>query len=549
MFRFGWFAVVATCLATLDVAAEQPGQHLVVAANREVASSIDPLPTDARLVALFEDDADTYEEINTRALRMRHASSFIHMDSHSNELTPIFMERFRNHGIRIVNLPMRWRQAGFGCQKFDQPTPSTFATLISTTEASLAVDWPQAQGTNRDNKSAETGLMDKWPSGGPQLLWTFRDAGVGYSGPAVVEDRVYCMGGREGRAELFALDAASGKLLWSKPINEKIFDFEGNSWGAGPRATPTVADGMIFALAADGELAAVDVEGNIKWHVNMVEDLGGSVSIVDAGEPKVYGWGFCWSPLVDGNQIICVPGGDQGMVAALDRDTGDVLWRSEGLKGGATYSSPIKASVEGIEQYILMTQDGAAGVSTLDGKLLWNFLRDRPYPGVVIPTPIYHDQHIYTSVGSAGCDLIKLTNQNDGKFDATHVYFSRNMKNDLGGFVLHEGHIYGSSDRRGWVCQDFADGDLKWYSKRVRDSVGEGSIAFADGHLYLYAEREAEVALIAASAEGYQESGRFVLPEKSTMRAPSGRNWTHPVIADGKLYLRDQELLFCFKIK
>lgn len=425
----------------------------------------------------------------------------------------------------------------------------TCICLILSASTSRAEDWPQVQGSSRDNKSTETGLLHSWPDGGPNLAWTFRSAGVGYSGPAVVGDRVYMMGGRDGRAELFALNASDGKLIWSTAINKKTFDFEGNSWGAGPRATPTVADGMIYALAGDGELAAVDLDGNIKWRVNMVDDLDGSISIVDAGEPEIYGWGYCWSPLVDGDKVICVPGGDRGMVAALDRESGEVRWRSKDLQGGATYSSPIKATVEGIEQVIVMTQSGMAGVSTTDGQLLWNYQRDRPYSDVVIPTPVYHDQHVYTSVGSAGCDLIKLSKKNDDSFDAEHVYFSRNMKNDLGGFVLHEGYVYGSSDRRGWVCQDFVSGELEWYSKRVRGSLGLGSIVFADGHLVLYAEREAEVALIEATPQAYEEKGRFELPKRSELRAPSGRNWTHPVIANGKLYLRDQELLFCFEIK
>ena len=142
-----------------------------------------------------------------------------------------------------------------------------------------AEDWPQAQGSNRDNKSKETGLLDKWPEGGPTLLWTFRQSGVGYSGPAVVSDRIYIMGGRNGRAELMSIDAAGGKLVWSKPVNKKIFDFEGNSWGAGPRATPTVDGEMIYALAGDGELAAFNAEGELQWQVNMVNDLGGLLAL------------------------------------------------------------------------------------------------------------------------------------------------------------------------------------------------------------------------------------------------------------------------------
>ena len=421
--------------------------------------------------------------------------------------------------------------------------------LIFLPSTVCAEDWPQTQGKNRDNKSKETGLLSEWPQDGPSLLWTFRHSGVGYSGPAVVGDRIYIMGGRNGRAELLSIKATSGELVWSKPFNSKTFDFEGNSWGAGPRATPTVAGEMIYALAGDGELAAFNTKGEIQWQKNMVSDLGGEISIVDAGEPETYGWGFCWSPLVDKNKVICVPGGSQGMVAALDRGTGEVIWRSKNLTDAATYSSPIKATVDGVDTYIVMTQSGMAGIAASDGELLWNYKRDQPYSDVVIPTPVYHDRYVYASVGSAGCDLIKLDKQNELCFNVTKVYFSRNMKNELGGFVLHSGHIYGSSARRGWVCQTFENGELEWYSKRVPDALGEGSVAYADGHLYLYAEREADVALIEAFPEGYREKGRFKLPEESKMRAPSGKNWTHPVIAGGKLYLRDQELLFCYDIE
>ena len=409
-----------------------------------------------------------------------------------------------------------------------------------------AEDWPQGQGSNRDNKSKETGLLDEWPKDGPTLLWTFRQSGVGYSGPAVVSDRIYLMGGRNSCAELMSIDAASGKLIWSKPVNKKIFDFEGNSWGAGPRATPTVAGEMIYALAGDGELAAFNAEGDLQWQVNMVNDLGGSISIVDAGEPETYGWGYCWSPLVDDKKSSVYPAAIEAWLPPKIGKRARV-W-AEKLPT-ATYSSPIKATVDGVELYIVMTQGGMAGIAATDGELLWNYKRDRPYSDVVIPTPIYHDQHVYASVGSAGCDLIKLVKRDEQSFDVTQVYFSRNMKNELGGFVLHNGHIYGSSSRRGWVCQAFGSGELEWYSKRVSDSLGEGSVAYADGHLYLYAEREADVALIEASPEGYEEKGRFELPEESQLRAPSGKNWTHPAIAGGKLYLRDQELLFCYDIK
>ena len=144
----------------------------------------------------------------------------------------------------------------------------------------------------------ELGLLSSWPEAGPTLAWSFRNAGVGYSSPAVVDGRVYLTGGRQGKAELFCLDAASGKEIWSLPINQKSFDFEGNSWGAGPRAATTVDGDLIFALAGDGQLVCASTDGTLKWQLNMVSDLGVSIKNVNAGEPETVGWGFCWGPLV-----------------------------------------------------------------------------------------------------------------------------------------------------------------------------------------------------------------------------------------------------------
>ena len=424
------------------------------------------------------------------------------------------------------------------------------AVLVSgVVPSARCEDWPQAQGIHRDNKSPETGLLQQWPEGGPELAWKITTAGLGYSGPAVVGDRIYLTGARNGRAELFALNAEDGSELWSVPLNEKAFDFKGNVWGVGPRATPTVADEQIFALAGDGQLVCCDTNGKIRWQVGMVEDLAGQVNDVGGG-PKVYGWGYCWSPLIDGPRLICVPGGNDGTLAALDTKTGDVLWRSSELTEMATYSSPVKATFHGVPQYITMTQSGVAGVST-DGALLWHYERKRPYSDVVIPTPLVHGNQVYISNGSdgSGCDLIDISLQ-DGKFSAESTYTSRTtrvMKNYMGGYVLHDGFVYGCSEGRGWVCQEFVGGTMKWYKKGA-GALGDGSIVYADGHLYLFAERESDVALIEASSEEWKLKGKFTIPQ-SEQRATNGHAWTHPVIAGGRLYLRDQELFLSYSIK
>ncbi|MEN1680154.1 MAG: PQQ-binding-like beta-propeller repeat protein [Planctomycetota bacterium] len=412
-----------------------------------------------------------------------------------------------------------------------------------------ADDWPQIQGAQRDNRSAEEGLLSPWPDSGPPLVWTFKDAGIGYASPAVVAGRIYLTGGRDGRAELFCLNAQSGDELWSLPLNDKCFDFEGNSWGAGPRAAVTVDDDLVYALAGDGKLVCATTAGEERWRVDMVGDLGGSVKSVDAGEPKTFGWGYCWGPIADGDKLICTPGSTNGagLVVALSKTNGEVLWRSNELDEEATYASPIVATIRGVKQYVVMTQFGVAAVAADDGRLLWYHQRRRPYSDVVIPTPLCHGNYVYAST-SDGCDLIEVSKAEGGEFSIGEVYTSRNMKNSIGGFVLHDGHVYGTSQRRGWVCQDFMTGKLAWY-QRANKSVGDGSLIFADNHLYLYGEDTAQVGLIEATSEGWVERGRFELPESSEFTAPSGRNWTRPVIADGMLYLRDQDLLFCYRVK
>jgi outer membrane protein assembly factor BamB len=418
--------------------------------------------------------------------------------------------------------------------------------FFSTSGRVGAEDWPSWQGINRDSKSPETGLLTEWPEGGPQLAWKSKTVGLGYSSPAIVGETLYITGSRDGKSELIALSAKDGTETWSLTLNEKPFDFDGNAWGIGPRAAPTVANDCVYALSGDGVLVCTSLTGEEKWRTEMVQDLNGSVDPIGGG-PKVYGWGYCWSPLADEGKLICVPGGEDGMIAALDPASGKVLWRCSELTGMATYASPIVATIHGVRQYIVMTQSGMASVAAEDGALLWNYVLTNPFSDVVISTPVYQENKVYYSVGygSGGCDVLEVSP--DWKVESTYERrAARNMKNKQGGFVLLEGYVYGCSDRRGWICQDLNSGDLEWYK---RGEIGDGSLAYADGHLYLFDERKGEVGLVEASNEAWILKSRFTLPALSEKKAPSGRIWTHPAIADGKLYLRDQELLYCYDIK
>jgi len=418
----------------------------------------------------------------------------------------------------------------------------------------LAADWPQWRGPNRDGVSQETGLLKSWPKDGPKLSWTFKNAGAGYSCPAIVGDRLYTMGARDADEYLLCLDIKDPKAireLWAVKIGP-TFNFKGNIWGEGPRATPTVDNGLVYALGGQGELVCVDAkDGALKWRKSMAKDLNAQVNPIGGG-PENLGWGYTWSPLVDGDKLVCTPGGPDGTVAALDKKTGNLLWRSKELTEQCSYASPILVEVGGIRHYVVQTYAGAFGVSQ-NGAVLWHY--EKEYRDVLIPTPLFQDGHVYVTSGhdSVGCDLIKLT-VSDGKITATKIYANKNVTNRQGGVVLVDGRIYGHSNPSGWVCQDFLKGNVIW---REKAALGEGSIAVADGRLYCFADEynaeEGTVVLIEASPTGWSEQGRLALPETSALRAkPSHKNskrWTPPVIANGKLYLRDQELIFCYEVK
>jgi len=408
-------------------------------------------------------------------------------------------------------------------------------------------DWPQFRGPDRDGVSREIGLLAAWPEGGPKLAWTFADAGVGFSGPAVVGERIYLSGGRGPSEFVFALDL-DGKELWSAKIGP-LFAWKGNSWNNGPNASPTVAGDAVFALGGFGDLVCVAAaDGKERWRVNLAKDLGGEVNPIGGGldDPTPLGWGNAAAPLVDGDRVICVPGGKGGLFAALDVKTGKVVWRSTGVRDQAPYASPIVVDFGGTRQYISATNAGMVGVAAADGKVLWTYERAKPYEDIVAATPVFRDGYVFASVGfGEGFDLVQLSGKG-GEFAAKKVASGTDVQIRDGGAVVVDAHLFGYSEKGGWVCQEFKSGKVIWAD---REALGRGSIAAADGRLYCVAEKGGAVALVEPGVEGWKESGRLKLPRESKLRRPSGALWTHPVIANGRLYVRDQELLFCYDVK
>ncbi len=387
-------------------------------------------------------------------------------------------------------------------------------------------DWTQWRGPDRCDISHEKGTLKAWPEEGPKQLWLFHNAGVGYSGFAVVGDTLYTMGSREDMECLIALNGADGTEKWGTPIGPRLE----NNWGDGPRDTPTVDGDFVYCLTAPGQLACCRTsDGGIVWQVALT-DFGGQVP----------NWGYTESVLVDEGKVICTPGGEQGAVLALDKRTGEKIWQSKEITDPAHYSSVIVANHDGRRQYIQLLMAKLIGIDAQTGDVIWT----TPWVGqtAVIPTPIYHDGYVYISSGyGAGCKLVKIEGDK-----AVDVYENKIMKNHHGGVILVGDHVYGYSDGVGWLCQDFKTGENVWSDK---NELGKGCETCVDGMLYLMGEDDGEVVLIDASPDGWHEHGRFKLEPKTTLRKPAGRIWTHPTVANGRLYLRDQELVFCFDVK
>jgi outer membrane protein assembly factor BamB len=388
-------------------------------------------------------------------------------------------------------------------------------------------DWPQWQGPQRNGLTDEKGLLQQWPDGGPQRKWLFEKCGAGYGGPAVVNGGLFILGARDGVCQLIALNVNTGQEVWATPLSP---EFQ-NDWGNGPRGTPTVDEGRVYALSASGTLICVRAkDGRELWRTTM-ESLGG----------RVPNWGYTESILIDGNKLLCTPGGPRGAIAALDKGTGQVIWQSEELTDFAHYSSIVRGEIHGRPQYVQLLEKRLVGLSTEDGRLLWEV--DWPGNVAVIPTPIINYNHVFVTSGyGAGCKLVAISAQNE----ATTVYENKLMKNQHGGVIRVGDYVYGFSDDVGWLCLDFRSGERKW---RDRDALGKGAIGYADEKLYCVDQAEGQVVLIDASPEGWSERGRFTLSPQSSKRSPRGGIWVHPVIVDGKLLLRDQELVYCFDVK
>ncbi|HQX52394.1 MAG TPA: PQQ-like beta-propeller repeat protein [Planctomycetaceae bacterium] len=402
-------------------------------------------------------------------------------------------------------------------------------SVLFSSEA-MSEDWPGWRGPNRDDISTETGLLKQWPEGGPEKLWTSKDAGLGYSGFSVANGVLFTMGAdgadEESHEFVIAIDAKTGEKIWQTNVGQYLE----NGWGGGPRSTPTVSGDLLIAISGKGDVVCLsNTDGTEKWRVSMTE-LGGTIP----------SWGYCESALIDGDKVFVTPGGDKGTIACFNLNTGEKLWQSTDIKEPANYSSIIAVDHISKRQYIQLTAQKVFGFDG-DGKLLWQ--HDFPGRIAVVATPIYKDGQVYvTAAYGTGCLLVNLTADNK----VQKIYENKVMKNHHGGVLLVGDFLYGHSDSDGIICQDFNTGAAVWSDSKKGGSKG---LTYADGMLYCIDEDSGDCFLVEANSTGYKEVSRFKLEPQTTQRNPMGRVWTHPVISNGCLYLRDQEIICCYKIK
>jgi len=409
----------------------------------------------------------------------------------------------------------------------------SFCLLLSATAAALADDYPQWRGPNRDGISAAKGLLKEWPKEGPKLLWQAQDIGSGYSTPAAVAGRLYLLGNRGLDQEFVqALSAQDGKQLWSTPIG-KVGNPDQNPKFPATRSTPTVDGERLYALGSDGDLVCLETAtGKLVWRKSLRADFGG----------KPGTWAYAESALVDGDTLVCAPGGSDATLIALNKKHGDLIWKCP-VPGGdeAAYASAIVVEVAGTRQYVQMLQKGLVGVDAKTGKLLWRYANTVSKYGANIPSPVAADGFVFSAGAGTGAGLVKL-NLRDGAWTAEQVYFSPKLPTAIGGAVKIGEYLYGTTGQS-MLCVEFATGTLKWEER----AMGTASLCYADGRLYLHGEN-GEIGLVEPSPEAYREKGRFTPPGQPARLNQMEKAWTYPVVANGRLYVRDQGTLWCYDV-
>lgn len=335
---------------------------------------------------------------------------------------------------------------------------------------------------------------------------------------AVAGGLVYITGDQDGQLVLRAFDL-DGKAKWKQVVDKA---WTGSHPGA--RSTPMIDRGSLYLVSGNGVVACHDAKtGRRKWRRHFGE-FGG----------KTPTWGFAETALIFGNLAVVTPGGKHGVVA-LNKATGRTIWTGQ-LGAGAQYGSCLSVRLGTVPMIVVGTHSGLAGLDARSGRTLWsNGFSARNTANC--PTPAYADGHVFWANGYGKGGICLKVTASGSRVKATEVYRTRDMVCHHGGYVIHEGYVYGNNGG-GYTCLELKTGKQMWTER----GVGKGSLCWADGMLYLFGERGGKAGLATCSPQGMEMKGTFSVDG-------SGPSWAHPVVIGGKLYLRYDENLYCYDVK
>lgn len=390
-------------------------------------------------------------------------------------------------------------------------------------------EWPSFHGSDRTNKSTETGLLREWPAEGPELLFTVSGLGEGFSSVSIADGLIFTAGTVSNQPYVFAFDL-TGKQVWLTPA--------GDAWSTtasyassytGARGTPTYDDGVVYYLGEMGRLSAMEAAtGKELWVRELPEEY-------DAPATE---YGYSESVYIDGDRLYVRPAGKKGYKVCLSKSDGSLIWTNTDIPGVEGYSSPVVHDFGGFRQVIGASSVGYYGVDAATGKLLWtmDFINQH---ACNITDAVVSNEYVFITSGYGRGSMMFRLNVSDGQFIPEKVWEFVPLDNHHGGVILHEGYLYGSgSQSKGWFCVDFLTGEQKW-----RATGEEAAITYADGMIFMLSQR-GTMTLIRATPEKYETGGSFKVPEGG-----KGMCWAHPVVCGGRLYIRHDDRLFVYDVK
>ncbi|MFC2098063.1 PQQ-binding-like beta-propeller repeat protein, partial [Bacteroidota bacterium] len=368
----------------------------------------------------------------------------------------------------------------------------------------------------------------QWPEDGPELLWSDDGVGHGYAAPVVTKDKIFINGEIDSIAHLFAFDL-DGNLLWKTPMGKEFFGSGFSSTYPGARSTPTVLGDLVYTVSGKGHIICCDVSsGNLKWEVDMVNDL-------DGYQPY---FGVSESLALDENHVYCYPSGSFNNIVALDRFTGEPVWATPAMKDTSSFCSPIFIDLPDRKIMVTMSHYYLLGIDTDNGQFLWSYnIKGYEAEGDHCNTPIYYDGHIYQVIGDRYSQgTVKLKLASDGS-SVSEVWNNDKVKNNFDGFIMHNNLLFATVRGNYLKVMELDKG-------KVVDSlkIANGALIFSDDKFFCYG-RNGEVSLV-----NYID-GKFEIGGSFKVNLGSKHHFSHPVLANGVMYIRHGDVLMAYKVK